>query len=84
MMGTDNAGALMAPVFFEAGKMKILILRDTVCGLVPVFAGSVVEASERDARILMMAGKASEFNGDTDAKPKTRTRKKQDGDDAGE
>ena len=55
--------------------MKVLILRDTVCGGVPVFAGDVVDASERDARILIMANKAVESAGESSA-PKTRTRKK--------
>lgn len=63
--------------------MKVLILRDTVCGRVPVFAGSVIEASETDARILIMANKAVESVGDEASEPKTRTRKKKAGDDAG-
>ena len=39
--------------------MKILILRDTVCGGVPVTAGSVVDASGKDARILITMRKAT-------------------------
>lgn len=56
--------------------MKVLILRDTICGGVPVFAGDVVEASNSDARILIMANKAVESAGDQSATPKVRTRKK--------
>ena len=76
MLSSDNSGALVAPVSFKESKMKVLILRDTVCGHVPVFAGSVIEASETDARILMMCGKAVESSGDEGEKPKIRTRKK--------
>lgn len=38
--------------------MRVLILRNTVCGGVAVDAGSIVEASEQDALILMRMGKA--------------------------
>jgi len=55
--------------------MKLLILRDTVCGGVPVFAGTVIEASDRDGRILIMANKATESAGDDTPAPKIRTRK---------
>jgi hypothetical protein len=83
VLSVNNSGALVAPVSFEVGTMKVLILRDTVCGHVPVFAGDVVEASDSDARILIMANKAVESVGDEGAKPKVRTRK-QATDDAGE
>lgn len=82
MLLTDNSGAIVAPEVFKGGTMKILIMRDTVCGHVPVFAGSVIEASESDARILIMAGKAVVSAGDEESKPKIRTRKKAD--DSGE
>jgi hypothetical protein len=82
MLRSDNSGALVAPVSFEGNRMKLLILRDTVCGHVPVFAGSVIEASESDARILIMANKAVESVGDEESKPKIRTRKRAD--DSGE
>jgi len=87
MLCTDNTGAaLVASVFstLEGEKMKVLILRDTVCGGVPVFAGSVVEASESDARILVMAHKAEIFSGEQASAPKTRTRKKGGADDVSE
>lgn len=82
MLLTDNSGAIVAPEVFKGGTMKILIMRDTVCGHVPVFAGSVIEASESDARILIMAGKAVVSACDEESKPKIRTRKKAD--DSGE
>lgn len=82
MLLTDNSGAIVAPEVFKGETMKILIMRDTVCGHVPVFAGSVIEASESDARILIMAGKAVASTGDEESKPKIRTRKKAD--DSGE
>jgi len=82
MLGTVNSGALVAPGFSTGARMKILIMRDTVCGHVPVFAGSVIDASESDARILIMAGKAVESTGDEESKPKIRTRKRAD--DSGE
>lgn len=82
MLLTDNSGAIVAPEVFKGGTMKILIMRDTVCGHVPVFAGSVIEASESGARILIMSRKAVESTGDEESKPKIRTRKKAD--DSGE
>lgn len=38
--------------------MKIKILRSTVCGGEVVEAGQIVEASERDAALLIVLGKA--------------------------
>lgn len=76
MLGVSNSGVLVAPVSSEVTTMKLLILRDTVCGHVPVFAGNAIEASESDARILIMANKAVESTGDAESAPKVRTRKK--------
>lgn len=79
MLRSDNTGAaLVAPVSLQEERtMKILIMRDTVCGGVPVYAGQVVEATERDGRICVMANKARIWNTEADvlAAPKIKTRK---------
>ena len=41
-----------------AEKVKIKIIRSTVCDGVDVFEGDEVEASQRDASLLMRMGKA--------------------------
>ena len=41
--------------------MKILIIRDTVCGGVSVFAGDKVDASDADARTLIAYSKARAY-----------------------
>lgn len=39
-------------------EMRILILRNTICGGQPVFEGQVVDADEEDARLLIQMKKA--------------------------
>lgn len=41
--------------------MRIMIIRDTVCGGVPVFAGDVITATPADARTLIAYRKAVEY-----------------------
>jgi hypothetical protein len=65
---------------FSSGQpmKQILITADTVCGGIAVSAGDVIDASDRDANVLVAIGKAQPFEraeSDLEAPRRGRPRK---------
>lgn len=81
MLTTKNAGGLVSPAAIDEESMvSIKILKDTICGGEKVKAGQIVEASVKDAHLLLATKKAEpgpdKVTKPTTRKPRTSTRKK--------
>ena len=69
VLSTNKMGGLISTHLTKGGKMKYLILQDTVANKEKVKAGDVVELSIDEGRSLVGYGKAEEYKG----KPKKET-----------
>ena len=65
-LSTNKMGGLISTHLNKGGKMKYLILQDTVANKEKVKAGDVIELSIDEGRSLVGYGKAEEYK----AKPK--------------
>ena len=69
VLSTNKMGGLISTHLSKGGKMKYLILQDTIANKEKVKAGDVVELSIDEWRSLVGYGKAEEYKG----KPKKET-----------
>jgi hypothetical protein len=63
VLGTNKMGGLISTHLTKGGKMKYLILQDTIANKEKVKAGDVIELSIDEGRSLVGYGKAEEYKG---------------------
>jgi len=63
VLGTNKMGGLISTHPTKGGKMKYLILQDTIANKEKVKAGDVIELSIDEGRSLVGYGKAEEYKG---------------------